>query len=107
MDADVLKAVRAVTFHYRAEKRRHSPTTDHLGGEVKRLFTAVKEVCEWRLGRSGAAVGAGGDEDGAGARYDDPAAVVEDRSADPNHGAQSVDIAGDGIRLGGSVRASV
>lgn len=65
MDADVLKAVRAVTFHYRAEKRRHSPTRDHLGGEVKRLFAAVKEVCEWRLGRSAAAAALGAWENGA------------------------------------------
>ena len=53
MDTDVLKAVKALTFHYRAEKRQHGPTTDHLSGEVKRLFVAVKEVCEWRLGRGG------------------------------------------------------
>ncbi len=44
---------------------------------------------------------------GAGAMHDDPAAVVEDRSAHPDHGAQSVDFAGDGIRLGGGVRPSV
>jgi len=49
MDADVLKAVKALTFHYHAEKRQHSPTTDHLSGDVKRLFVAVKQVCEWRL----------------------------------------------------------
>ncbi len=55
MDADVLKAVKALTFHYHAEKRQHSPTTDHLSGEVKRLFVAVKQVCEWRLGRDAAA----------------------------------------------------
>ena len=54
-----------------------------------------------------AAAGVGGDEDGAGAMHDDPAAVVEDRSAHPDHGAQSVDFAGDGIRLGGGVRPSV
>ena len=52
-------------------------------------------------------LGAGGDEDGAGAMPDDPAAAAQDRSADPDHGAQGVDFAGDGIRLGGSVRASV
>ena len=56
MDADVLKAVKALTFHYHAEKRQHRPTTDHLSGEVKRLFVAVKEVCEWRLGRGGAPI---------------------------------------------------
>ena len=56
MDADVLKAVKALTFHYRAEKRQHSPTTDHLSGEVKRLFVAVRGVCEWRLGRADAPV---------------------------------------------------
>ena len=49
----------------------------------------------------------GGDEDGAGAMHDDTAAVAQDRGADPDHGAQGVDFAGDGIPLGGRVRASV
>ena len=57
--------------------------------------------------RRAAAAGAGRDEDGAGAMHDDPAAAAQDRSADPDHGAQGVDFAGDGIRLGGGVRASV
>ena len=56
---------------------------------------------------SAAAAGAGGDEDGAGASRNDPSALVEDRSADPDHGAQGVDFAGDGIRLGRGVRTSV
>jgi len=52
IDADVLKAVKTLTLHYGAEKRHFSPTTDHLSSEVKRLFVAVKGVCEWRLGRA-------------------------------------------------------
>ena len=56
---------------------------------------------------SAAAAGVGGDEDGAGAMHDDSAALVQDRSADPDHSTQGVDFAGDRIRLGGSIRPSV
>ena len=35
-----------------------------------------------------AAAGVGGDENGAGASRDDPSTLVEDRGADPDHGAQ-------------------
>ena len=56
---------------------------------------------------SAAAAGVGGDEDGASAMHDDTAAAAQDRSADSDHGAQGVDFAGDGIRLGRGVRTSL
>ena len=54
-----------------------------------------------------AAVGAERNGTGAGASDNDPAAVDEDRSADPDHGAQGVAV--DGVRLSAAaaVRASL
>ena len=80
----------------------------HLGRRIPVESGPIIFFIDWILcSGSAAAAGIGGDEDGAGAMHDDTAAVAQDRGADPDHGAQGVDFAGDGIPLGGRVRASV
>ena len=80
----------------------------HLGRRIPVESDPIIFFIDWILcSGSAAAAGIGGDEDGAGAMHDDTAAVAQDRGADPDHGAQGVDFAGDGIPLGGRVRASV
>ena len=51
IDVDAQDAVDALVRHYVAEENgRHAP--DHrLTGKSVRVFTSVKEMCEWRLGR--------------------------------------------------------
>src|SRR6266566_8166608 len=51
IDVDVLDAVEALVRHYgAAENGRRTP--DHrLAEKPARVFAAVKNMCEWRLGR--------------------------------------------------------
>ena len=78
-------------------------TAEFRSNQIRLYFSSIGYCVLEALRR----LGIGGDEDGAGAMHDDTAAVAQDRGADPDHGAQGVDFAGDGIPLGGRVRASV
>jgi len=54
-----------------------------------------------------AAAGVERDGTGAGAGHDDPAAVAENRSADPHHRAQSVAVDGLQLSVATAIRAGV
>ena len=51
IDMDVRDAVEALLRHYGAEERQFRPPTIALAEKPSRVFRAVKDVCEWRLGR--------------------------------------------------------
>jgi len=48
----VARAYEAAFEHYRAEARGHQPKACKLTGLDHEVFEAVKDMCEWRLGRS-------------------------------------------------------
>jgi hypothetical protein len=48
---DVISAVDALVRHYSAEANRRQAPESHLADRPARVFAAVKEMCEWRLGR--------------------------------------------------------
>jgi hypothetical protein len=51
IDADAQDAVDALVRHYVAEENGRRPPDHRLSGKSVRVFTSVKEMCEWRLGR--------------------------------------------------------
>lgn len=51
-DLDVLDAVEALVRHYHAEEEQRRPPVANLADRARRVFGMVKQVCEWRLGRS-------------------------------------------------------
>jgi len=52
LDLDAQDAVDALVRHYRAEQEFRQPPATRLAGRAERVFQAVKEICEWRLGRA-------------------------------------------------------
>ncbi len=51
IDMDVLDAMEALVRHYVAEENGRRTPDHRLAEKPARLFTAVKGMCEWRLGR--------------------------------------------------------
>ena len=51
LDLDAQDAVDALVRHYRAEQEGRRPPATRLDGRAERVFQAVREICEWRLGR--------------------------------------------------------
>lgn len=51
IDLDVLDAVDGLVRHYSAEENGRRAPELRLADRPARVFTAVKEMCEWRLGR--------------------------------------------------------
>lgn len=51
LDLDAQDAVDALVRHYRAEQELRQPPATRLDGRAERVFQAVREMCEWRLGR--------------------------------------------------------
>ncbi len=51
IDMDVRDAVDALLRVYGAEERQYRPPVVQLAEKPARLFEAVKDMCEWRLGR--------------------------------------------------------
>jgi hypothetical protein len=54
LDYDVADALEALTRAYRSEAGGRAPAPVRLDGKPRRVFDAVRAVCEWRLGRPGA-----------------------------------------------------
>lgn len=52
LDMNVEDAVAALAAYYDAEVQQRTPPQPRLSEQSKKLFDAVKQVCEWRLGRS-------------------------------------------------------
>ena len=50
-DYSVISALEALIGSYTAEITGHAPKSFKLSPEEQTLFGAVKEMCEWRLGR--------------------------------------------------------
>jgi len=53
LDYAVLDALQALIRFYQAEERQRRPPALRLSEKSQRVFEAVKEMCEWRLGRGG------------------------------------------------------
>ena len=51
IDVDVLDAVDALVRHYGAEENGRRTPDHRLAEKPARVFAAVKDMCEWRLGR--------------------------------------------------------
>src|SRR5258706_10011115 len=51
IDLDVLDAMEALVRHYGAEENGRRTPDHRLAEKSERVFAAVKEMCEWRLGR--------------------------------------------------------
>ena len=51
LDLDAQDAVDALVQHYRAEQEGRRSPAIRLDGRAERVFHAVREMCEWRLGR--------------------------------------------------------
>lgn len=51
LDLDAQDAVDALVQHYRAEQEGRRPPAIRLDIRAERVFHAVREMCEWRLGR--------------------------------------------------------
>jgi hypothetical protein len=51
IDLDVLDAVDGLVRHYSAEANRRQAPDSHLADRPAQVFAAVKDICEWRLGR--------------------------------------------------------
>ncbi len=52
IDLDVQDAVEALIRHYSAEEGQRHAAEPQLADRPARLFGALKETCEWRLGRA-------------------------------------------------------
>jgi hypothetical protein len=53
LDYDAETAVNALVRDYQAEQKSGQPVQTALNDDLKRqLYSAVREMCEWRLGRS-------------------------------------------------------
>jgi hypothetical protein len=51
LDLDVKDALEALVRHYRAEEEQRRPSALQLHHRAQQVFSAVLEVCEWRLGK--------------------------------------------------------
>jgi hypothetical protein len=51
LDLDAKDAIDAAVRHYRAEEEQRRPPAVELHDRAQRVFSAVQEMCEWRLGR--------------------------------------------------------
>jgi hypothetical protein len=51
-DLDVLDAVDALVRHYHAEEEQRQPPAANLADRARCVFTSVRKICEWRLGRN-------------------------------------------------------
>jgi len=51
LDLDAQDAVDALVRHYRAEQEGRQPPSNRLDDRAERVFQALTEICEWRLGR--------------------------------------------------------
>jgi hypothetical protein len=51
IDVDVLDALEALVRHYGAEENGRRTPDHRLAEKPARVFAAVKDMCEWRLGR--------------------------------------------------------
>ena len=51
LDLDAKDALDALVRHYRAEEEQRRPPAFQLHDRAQQVFSAVQEVCEWRLGR--------------------------------------------------------
>jgi hypothetical protein len=51
IDVDAQDAVDALVRHYGAEREGRQPPATRLDGRAERVFHAVREMCEWHLGR--------------------------------------------------------
>jgi len=52
LDLDAQDAVDALVQHYRAEQEGRRPPAIRLDSRAERVFHAVREICEWHLGRA-------------------------------------------------------
>jgi hypothetical protein len=52
LDMDAREAVAALARVYEAEAESRGASKPRLTSRAERIFNAVKEVCEWRLGRA-------------------------------------------------------
>ncbi|SPF50635.1 conserved hypothetical protein [Candidatus Sulfopaludibacter sp. SbA4] len=52
LDIDVTDAVAALIAFYEAEIRERRPSPLRIGERSRKIFDAVKKVCEWRMGRA-------------------------------------------------------
>ena len=52
LDIDVKEAMDALVRHYHAEQEQRTPPVRRLGDRSQRVFDAVHDMCEWRLGRA-------------------------------------------------------
>ena len=51
LDLEVLDTLQALIRGYNAEERRKAVGAPRLSGRAKKLYDAVRRMCEWRLGR--------------------------------------------------------
>jgi hypothetical protein len=52
LDLDARDAVNALARHYEAESESRSASGAPLSDRARRIFEAVRPICEWRLGRA-------------------------------------------------------
>ncbi len=52
LDYDVDEAIDALVSNYRAEQQRRTPKPHRLTERPERVYEAVKEMCDWRLGHN-------------------------------------------------------
>ena len=52
LDLDARAAVNALARHYEAESESRGATGAPLSDTARRIFEAVRRMCEWRLGRA-------------------------------------------------------
>ena len=52
LDLDARDAVHALVRHYEAESESRSAPGARLSDRARRIFDAVRPICEWRLGRA-------------------------------------------------------
>jgi hypothetical protein len=63
LDYDVFDALEALTRHYAAEEANRQPPALRLAERAQVVFDAVKDICEWRLGRQKLIQSKGGQPD--------------------------------------------
>jgi hypothetical protein len=54
LDLDARDATHALVRHYEAESESRSAPGARLSDRARRIFDAVRSICEWRLGRASA-----------------------------------------------------
>jgi hypothetical protein len=52
LDLDARDAAHALVRHYEAESESRSAPGARLSDRARRIFDAVRPICEWRLGRA-------------------------------------------------------